>query len=414
MIRLAIMLTQAVLLFYGTRLFPLMGRLDEIRFFCYGLIILCGFLALWKTKLRKVVFLDLLACGILVFAFLSYVYSISPKVTLLRSTGNLLMYLAIFWALWITCRNSYDAYRFTQALIFVWFLYYLVNIIFLFIYPEDSFDLMTVAEHVQGSYRRFAGITGHPNSIGNFSAIILPLVFWNFQRKPNVASLFLLGAVAFSFFYSFSRNAFVCGIIALSVYLYLSIQRKGAFLFVCTAFLIVLMFLYVDLFGLFLPNTLLRPESIYILGGRLEGWQAALGLIKEHPFRGYGFGVEDLIFEYYEYNFQVHAGASVHNSFLGLALQLGWIVAAVFYLAFVSFLIKSVVTISQLQDKSRLFIVALYASVLSGFLTSLLESWIYSAGGIFAFPFFVCVMLLMKMLEFNKNSLSQLAYLTEK
>ncbi len=401
----AIIITQAVLLFYGTRLFPVLGKLDEIRFGCYGWIILCGFLALRRVKLRKILFLDLLACGILIFAFLSYVYSIHPKLTLLRSTGNLLLYVAIFWALWITCRNPSDAYKLIKALIFVWFLYYLINIIFLFINPEDSFNLMTENTYVIESYKRFGGITTNPNSIGDFSAIILPLVFWNFQRKPNVLSLFLLCAVVFSFFYSFSRNAFVCGVIGLCIYLYLSTQRQGAFLIVCATFLIVLMFLYVDLFGLFLPQSLIRPESIYILGGRLEGWEAAFGLINDHPIRGYGFGVEDLIFKYYGYDFQTHAGAAVHNSFLGLALQLGWITAVVFYSAIIGFLIKSLAKISQLGSQSRLFVVALYASVLSGFLTSILESWIYSAGGVFAFPFFVCVMLLMKMLEFNKEPL---------
>ena len=110
----SVMLTQAVLLFYGTRLFPVVGKLDESRFFCYGLIIFCGILALRKIKLRKILFLDLVACGILAFAFLSYVYSIDPKLTLLRSTGNLLMYLAIFWALWITCRTPKDAYKLIQ------------------------------------------------------------------------------------------------------------------------------------------------------------------------------------------------------------------------------------------------------------------------------------------------------------
>ena len=403
----ALMLTQAVLLFYGTRLFPLLGRLDETRFFCYAVIIFFGCLALRKVKLRKILFLDLVACGILAFAFLSYVYSINPKLTLLRSTGNLLMYLAIFWALWITCRTPKDAYKLIQALIFVWFFYYLINIVFLFVRPEDSFMLMSERTYVSEPYKRFSGITGNPNNIGDFSAIILPLVFWDFQRKKNILNLFLLSAVAFSFFYSFSRNAFVCGLIGLSVYLYLSTRRHSTLLIVCTIFLIALMLLYVDLFGLFLPTVLVRPESILILGGRLEGWQAAIELIKKHPFRGYGFGVEDLIFKYFDYDFQVHAGASVHNSFLGLAIQLGWIAAAIFYFTLVGFLIRSLHQTSQLKSKSRLFVIALYASVLSGFLTSLLESWIYSAGGVFAFPFFVFVMLLMKMLEFNRNPLRE-------
>ena len=46
--------------------------------------------------------------------------------------------------------------------------------------------------------------------------------------------------------------------------------------------------------------------------------------------------------------------------------------------------------------------IAIYGSVLAGFLTSFFESWLYAIGGIMAFTFFCCLVLLMRMLEFQK------------
>ena len=404
MTKFVVMLTQAVLLFYGTQLLPLTGRLDESRFLCYGLISLAGLFELHKGELRKLRVIDLIAFGILTFAFFSYSYSLYPKWTLLRSTGNLVMYVAIFWALWSSCHKLGDVYKLINALIFVWFVYYLINVIFLYFRPQDSFIVMTENDYVAQAYRRFSGVSSNPNGIGNFSAIILPLVFWNFQRKRNLLNLFLLIAVSFSLVYSFSRNAFVCGVIGVAVYLYLSVQRHGAFFFLCAVFLIVFAITYIDLFGMFLPTALVRAESVSILGGRLEGWQAALDLIKAHPWRGYGFGIEDFLFDYFGYDFQTHAGAYVHNSFLGLAVQLGWIVPSVFYSSLVLFLVRSFSKIMGLDNGLRLFAIALYSSLISGLVNSVFETWIYSAGGIFAFPFFTFLMILMWILDYKKKA----------
>ena len=43
-------------------------------------------------------------------------------------------------------------------------------------------------------------------------------------------------------------------------------------------------------------KTYIRLESIPILGGRLEAWQAGVNLIMDKPLFGYGFGVEDKLF----------------------------------------------------------------------------------------------------------------------
>ncbi len=398
-----LILTQGVLLFCGTQLFPPGGKLDAIRFVCYGLIILGGLLLTPQLKLKKPRGPDLIALGILIFAFTSCLYSINPKLTLFRSIANLLMYLAVFWALWISCQNSARAYSFVSALISVWILFYGANLLFLFFRPEDSF-IIHEGEYLLDEYQRFTGITISPNAIGEFSAIILPLVLWNFRRVKSLLNLFLVVAVIFSFFYSFSRDAFICSVVGSSIYFYLSARPYRVFIIVCAIFSIVFMILYIELFRLFLPAGLIRVDNLMVLGGRLEAWQAALELIKMHPFRGYGFGIEQLIFPYFGYEFLIHSGTYIHNCFLGLALQLGWIAALAFYIPLVVFLIRSFVKISRLRSKFQPFMSALYACLVAGFLTSFFESWIYSAGTILAFPFFTFMMLLMRMFEFHKSS----------
>ena len=137
----------------------------------------------------------------------------------------------------------------------------------------------------------------------------------------------------------------------------------------------------------------------------MEGWQAALELIKNHPFRGYGFGVEDLIFKYFEYDFQVHAGAYVHNCFIGLALQLGWFVPSIFYGSLIVFMFGSYSKILKMTGQLRMMSIALYSCFVTGVINSLFEAWIYGSGGVFAFPFYVCLMLLMSLLKFHEKGL---------
>ncbi len=396
------MLTQAILLFYGTQLFPPGGKLDKLRFVCYGLIILAGLLLSPKFKFKKPKWLDFIALVVLVFAFVSSYYSFDPKTTLLRSTANLLMYFSIFWVLWVSCRNPSVVHKYLRALIFIWVFFYGVNVAFLFFRPQDSF-LVYEGELAIFDYKRFNGVTINPNAIGLFSAIIFPVVLWNFRYRKSLLSLFLLIAVVFSFFYSFSRDAFICSVLGSSIYFYLSMRTHRTFIIVYAFFSILLMVIYIELFGLFLPIGLVRADSLMLLGGRVEAWQAALELIRAHPWRGYGFGIEEFLFERFRYVFEVHSGGTVHNSFLGLVLQIGWIPPFILYLALIIFLVKSFLKILRLDSEFQPLISALYASIFSGFLISFFESWIYAAGGILAFPFFIFIMLFMRLLEFEKD-----------
>ena len=247
-------ITQAVLLLYGSTIFGWTDMLYNVRYICYGLIILYGCLISAGLKLRNLRKLDLVALVIFAFAFFSHLYSLDEKLTLQRAWVNLLMYGAVFWGIWIPCRNETAVLRFIKTLIAVWFVYYLANAVFLFVHPANAFNMqLEVSAHTE--YKRFTGITGNANAIGNFSAVILPLALWNFRRKKNILNLFLLGAVVFSFFFSFSRNAFICSVIGTSLYLFLSVHQKyRSYLILFAVFLIFLIVFYVDLIAPLLPE----------------------------------------------------------------------------------------------------------------------------------------------------------------
>ena len=405
--RALLILTQTLFLFYSTVLSPSSGQPDKLRFVCYGLIIIYGLFLSFSAGFRKPRVLDVVAVSLLLFAFLSHSYSINSQLTRERSWANLLIYLAVFWGLWAACRTPAEAIQLLRSLLFVWICFYIVNIAFVFTHPGEAFNISNREAFSEG-YSRFRGATANPNAIGNFSAIILPIALWNLHQKKNLINAFFFGAVVFSFFFSFSRNAFICSVIGASLYLYLTIRRGRLLLVVMAIISIGLMILYADVLSRHLPEALLRSQSMDKLGGRSEAWEAALELIKKKPLLGHGFGTEDLLFDYYGIRFEIHSGAYAHNSFLGLALQLGWGAACFVYLSFIVFFLRSFLKVRRLKSEShslRALTIALYASCFSGFWTTLFESWLYAPGGIIAFPFFVCLMLLMRLLDFQKATL---------
>lgn len=407
--RLLLILTQATLLVYGSPFFGWAERLDRFRFVCYGLMILYGFFVAGKFKWRRPQAIDFFAFVVLAYAFYSYTYSLDSNLTLQRAWMNLLLYLAIFWGLWICCSTPTETLNLLRILVAVWVAFYLTNMAFLYFHPSEVFAL-SHTDMTPGGYARFTGITSNPNAIGNFSAIILPLALWNYRQKRTLLRLAFLCATVLSFFLSFSRNAFICSVIGTSLYLYLTSKRHRPLLIVSSLFFIAFMIIYVDFLPQFLPEALVRHDSLDMLGGRTEAWEAALELIKKRPLLGYGFGMEDQLFQRYAYRFEHHSGAYAHNSFLGLALQLGWGAAILVFLAFIIFFIRGFFKLQRLRSESetlRTLTVALYASTLSAFSTSFFESWLYAAGGIIAFTFFTCLMFLMRLLDFEKTVVSR-------
>jgi len=127
-----------------------------------------------------------------------------------------------------------------------------------------------------------------------------------------------------------------------------------------------------------------------ITSGRAEAWQVAIPIIQRRLLLGHGFGTEDRIFE--GISFRIHRGLYVHNSYLGMTYQLGLVGSILLFLPLLALLFTR-----AFARRTESVQVASYEAVLfGGLIASLFESWVYSVGNAFAFPFWICVMLLIR------------------
>jgi hypothetical protein len=134
---------------------------------------------------------------------------------------------------------------------------------------------------------------------------------------------------------------------------------------------------------------LLSPEAMAAGGGRVEAWQVAIPIIQQNLALGHGFGTEELIFS--GLRFKIHRGSYVHNSYLGLTYQLGLVGSILLFGPLLWLLARR-----AFARPSGSQLAAYEAVLFGGLIASLFESWIYSAGNAFSFPFWICVMLLIR------------------
>ena len=159
------------------------------------------------------------------------------------------------------------------------------------------------------------------------------------------------------------------------------------------ASLVFILIWAIETFGRQFFYDYIRAETIPILGGRLEIWPIALDLIKNRPFFGYGFGVEEKIMGLRQIILRPFRETYIHNSYLGLLLQLGVLGFIVLFVPLFILLFKELFSKDDNTEDCRLKY-ALRASLIAGLICSIYESWIYSVGNGQVFPFWIMVMLL--------------------
>ena len=244
------------------------------------------------------------------------------------------------------------------------------------------------------SIGRLNGLLENPNSLGLFISVLFPLVTYRVLSKPNRYNILLLAAVILSLVLCASRTAFL-SLAASGAYL---LAKRGAVRSAIAGLSVCVLLVWAG--PHFMAHLQAEQDEMASLrqrlqggigtgSGRLEAWSAATALIEDHLWLGHGFGTEDKAFE--NITFTEHEGAHVHNGFLGLTYQLGLVGSAIFFLPLLMLLAASVV-----ENRGIPFgpAQALEAVLIGGFVTSFFESWIYSAGNSFTFPFWICVMLL--------------------
>jgi len=345
-----------------------------LSFYAFGDILL-------GRTVRKIKSFDIIAILFIIYAFLSSFYSPFPSLTLERATTILMLYICVFWIIW---KYAYDQgpEKVARLILSVLWPLFTLGYLMIFFGPYRPF-----------LYGRFTGIFQNPNGLGVLSAIILPISLWHFleTKKKNALLVFLM--ILLGLLLSGARGSLNATAFALGYFIYASSKKYKPLIFFSLASFILILGWAIETFIKQYFLVYIRSENIPILGGRLEIWPTALNLIIDKPFFGYGFGVEDKIMELKKIVFFKHAGAYVHNAYLGITLQLGLLGFVLFFIPLFILLFKELFLKRQ-NANAPLLRYALQASLISGLICCFYESWIYSAGNILVFPFWILVMLL--------------------
>ena len=197
--------------------------------------------------------------------------------------------------------------------------------------------LVVVAVSVAGRYAvydlshlngRFRGVFGNPNEFSHWwlGLFVLGLVASNNHRNPRVLAVMM--ATVLFYYWSGTRGALLAALFAFGGWMLQSV--RSTFFAQMTRVLLVgagilaLTAVSTDALVEFLPEQVVRRESLEAGGGRLLAWEHAVDQIKSRPWLGSGGGAEERYFrENYSYfAMQNHQGLS-HNSWLAFAMNYG-------------------------------------------------------------------------------------------
>ncbi len=352
------------------------------RWIGLGLVGVAGFAARtvsgWDRRIRTV---DRYAAIWVLGVGLSAYYSIDPRLTLMRTASVAIMYAAIFWGAWRVADH-------TDATAVLSLISLASGVIFLAGLAASG----TEAAWLGGRYR---GILQNPNAVGLFSAIIVPVIFERILSMRQLRYIALFALVSASLAMSGSRGGTLGALVGLG-YVVSCSRRRNKLLAVVAVLAILAWMLVPSEERAAAQGHVLRPDSLRTGSGRTEAWEAAIHLISDRPLLGYGFGTEERLFEAYGFasGFRESAGLYVHNSYLGLTTQVGLVGALAFFLPLVLLLRGSV---RRSRGAVALhWINGLEGVLVAGLVACVFESWIYSMGNAFAFPFWLCVMLLVR------------------
>lgn len=129
--------------------------------------------------------------------------------------------------------------------------------------------------------------------------------------------------------------------------------------------------------GLGVADTRLRVRTLVGSSGRVEAWRGALGQVADRPAVGYGFGIEDKVFQdrYVFFNSNVP-----ENSFIGWLLQLGVVGLAAFVSVPVVVAVRAARAFPRLDARSRALAAALGGTFAAGLALAFSQSYMYAPG----------------------------------
>jgi O-antigen ligase len=283
---------------------------------------------------------------------------------------------------------------------------------------------------VIGKPALYNGLGSNPNALALLFAVALPLAAWAFVEarsragKAVAAILFLVfdGSLTASGARGALLGALV-GVAALVCALPLRRRRRVA-LVGATAALLVVNVVAWELPPTAARNPVLHPEfgatvpindrdaqfirplenEIAVgelarrfeegpLGssGRVQAWAGALRQASERPLLGYGFGTEERVFVDRFYPF---VGDRPENSYVGTALQLGFVGVGLLVGLLVAVLVPALSRLRTLAGYERRVAAVCLAAVACGLVLALTQSYLTSVGSTATVPFWLAAFLL--------------------
>ena len=322
-------------------------------------------------------------------AFVSASWSVDPYLSVQRSATLLLLFVAVIAGALVLVPDRDAAER--------WATWIVIGIVTVFVISAVAlvdWDLAVQPGWTVGAQHaisRFRGITENPNTIASYGPLVLPLLLWQLFRRRGAGrwlAAVAIALVAAEVTASFSRVplALMAGEALVFTTVFASHGRTkfivGAGL-VCVLAATVATAVVVGDFG----QRVVRQTTFATAGGRTAAWHAATHLIGRRPLTGTGFGTEEqALVTYRNQHPKPFEEADIspsffHNSYLGLAVQVGIAGAALL----TALLLAPCYQLFRRRRESALspgLALALVCAIVAAALQALFSSYFYSVGNV--------------------------------
>ena len=363
-----------------------------------------------------------------VFILISCLFSIDPNTSLLKVFSVFLMYGAVFWGVWLYV-DAVGIEEVANTIIDLSVIVFGLHIISAIVNPTGAFPYLG----------RFQGWTFNPGIAAGHASLLLPLALWIALQKSRWQYWLLVSAMLFVLILSQTRTELIAAGVGSTYFLARTYPKRIFVSLIATISVLSISYVWIDAgprmfpsgteFGLgHIADTLSdnnlntgqeynelelqdpwydrfnpRTADAITLAHRTDKWRMGFEYFLERPLQGFGFGVEDQLFAYHNVSPQDYqmSGAYMHNSYLGLVLQVGIIGAALFYVPLATFLFHEVVTARKRRDNPLSN--ALLSVVITCVVAGMFSSDLYSMGNAKSFVFWISVMILVRAHNTSKD-----------
>lgn len=320
-------------------------RVDEgfdfqlgVRFAGYSLAGLAGLYALGKGRIR-------FNKGILAWAAVSLficataIYSPDRLFSLAAGLAHLSLLLFAWWIV-----NRYGPPRAALAVALAGLIIGALSVGTYYLFPD-------IGRSISDSYfsdpgGRMRGVVSQANTLGSISAITIlfaAMYFQTFTKRQRALAVLAIGVATFCLIGSESRTSLAALLLCLLLWgLYRTNTAINLFAVVGIALLACLVIAFVPDVSTYLARDDSGPDDLASLNGRARIWAVAWENIDVHPFIGQGYGSSRLILPYDDRLFA--AALNTHNLYLELLFSGGLVLLALFAVAMLASLLRSVLT----------------------------------------------------------------------